>query len=100
MYQSGQAITLVNANEWNKMISIENFLKIDCEERRIKPLIAKFTGPENRKSSGKSYGSKRKKIQKVKKTRKKIKDRVRDRKNIGKRRKPSEKKADDNITGK
>jgi len=99
MYQSGQAITLVNANEWNKMISIENFLKIDCEERRIKPLTAKFTGPDNRKSSGKSYGSKRKKVQKVKKTRKKIKDRVRDRKNIGKRRKPSEKKAGDNITG-
>ena len=99
MYESGQAITLVNANEWNNMISIENYLKIDCEERRIKPLIAKFTGPENRKTSGKSYGSKRKKVQKVKKIRKKNKNRVRDRKNIGKRRKPSEKKTDNNIAG-
>jgi superfamily II DNA/RNA helicase len=99
MDQSGQAITLVNANEWNNMISIENFLKIDCEERRIKPLTAKFTGPENRKASGKSYGNKRKKIQKLKKTRKKNKNRVRDRKNIGKRRKPSEKKTGNNIAG-
>jgi ATP-dependent RNA helicase SrmB len=93
MFESGQSITLVNANEWNKMISIENFLKIECSERSIKPLAAKFTGPENRKSSGKSYGNKRKKEKKVRK-KTKIKNRVRDRKNIGKRRKPSEKNAD------
>jgi superfamily II DNA/RNA helicase len=99
MFESGQAITLVNANEWNNMISIENFLKISCTERKIKPLAAKFTGPENRKSSGKSYGSKRKKTTKVKKEKTKIKSRVRDRKNIGKRRKPSEKKPADSKSG-
>ena len=91
MFESGQSITLVNANEWNKMISIENFLKIECVERKIKPLAAQFTGPENRKSSGKAYGAKRKKTKKVTKAKTKIKSRVRDKKNIGKRRKPSEK---------
>ncbi len=99
MFGSGQAITLVNANEWNNMISIENFLKIECSERKIKPLAAKFKGPENRKTSGKSYGNKRKKINKVKKDKAKIKTRVRDRKNIGKRRKPSEKKPGDKQSG-
>jgi hypothetical protein len=99
MFESGQAITLVNANEWNNMISIENFLKIECSERKIKPLAAKFTGPENRKTSGKSYGSKRKKTKKIKKDRTKVKNRVRDRKNIGKRRKPSEKKPGENASG-
>lgn len=91
MFESGQSITLVNANEWNKMVSIENFLKIECVERKIKPLVAQFTGPENRKSSGKAYGAKRKKTKNVTKAKAKIKIRVRDKKNIGKRRKPSEK---------
>ncbi len=95
MFESGQSITLVNANEWNKMISIENFLKIECAERTIPTLAAKFTGPENRKSSGKAYGIKRKKSKPVKtKSKSKVKNRLRDRKNIGKRRKPSEKKTD------
>ncbi len=94
MFESGQSITLVNANEWNKMISIENFLKIECTERKIPSLLAKFTGPENQKSSGKSFGKKRKKDKPVKKEsqkKSKTKNRVRDKKNIGKRRKPSEK---------
>jgi len=94
MHELGHSITLVNANEWNKMISIENFLNIECIERSIKSLASKFTGPENRKSSGKAYGVKRKKTKKVKKAKTKTKSRVRDRKNIGKRRKPSEKKHD------
>jgi superfamily II DNA/RNA helicase len=93
MFESGQSITLVNAHEWNKMISIENFLKIECVVRKIPSLSAKFTGPENQKSSGKSYGVKRKKSKKIKK-KSKVKNRVRDRKNIGKRRKPSEKQTD------
>lgn len=94
MFEQGQSITLVNANEWNKMISIENFLKIECSERKVKSLVGKFTGPDNRKSSGKAYGVKRKKAKKVKKAKTKIKNRSRDRKNIGKRRKPSEKTHD------
>lgn len=100
MFDTGLAITLVDSQEWNRMISIENFLNIECAEYRIKELTAKFTGPENRKSSGKAYGSKRKDLKtkknsSVKKARKKVKNRLRDRKNIGKRRKPSEKKLSD-----
>ena len=100
MFETGQAITLVDSQEWNRMISIENFLNIECAEYKIKGLVAKFTGPANRKSSGKAYGSKRKdlkrkKVSAVKKTRKKTKNRLRDRKNIGKRRKPSEKRSTD-----
>ncbi len=82
------------------MVSIENFLSHECVERKIKGLAAKFTGPANRKSSGKSYGSKNKeqktkKASDTKNSRKKTKNRVRDRKNIGKRRKPSEKSSAD-----
>ena len=95
MFDSGASITLVNANEWNRMISIENFLDIKCAERKLDKLVANFKGPENRKSSGKAYGVKRKKIKQRKKTGSKVKNRVRDRKNIGKRRKPTEKTASD-----
>lgn len=100
MFDTGLAITLVDSQEWNRMISIENFLNIECSEHRIKELTAKYTGPVNRKSSGKAYGSKRKdlkrkKVPAVNKAGKKIKNRVRDRKNIGKRRKPSEKRPAD-----
>lgn len=90
MYASGTAITLVNSQEWNRMISIENFLKIECPMRKIKTLAAKYTGPENMKTSGKSYGAKRKKTKPVKKVREKAKVRTRDRKNIGKRRVPAD----------
>ena len=90
MYETGTAITLVNANEWNKMISIENFLKFECVETKLDSLAANFTGPDHRKSSGKSYGKKRKKIKKVKTIKTKSKNRVRDKKNIGKRRKPTD----------
>jgi len=96
MFESGLAITLVNANEWNKMISIENFLQIECPELKIPSLLANYTGPENRKTSGKAYGTKRKNLKKKKdkniNKKKKTKNRLRDRKNIGKRRKPSENK--------
>lgn len=90
MFEKGRSVTLVDSQEWNKMVSIENFLDIECTEHKIKSLAAKFKGPENRKSSGKSYGKKRTKVESSKKDKKKIKTRVRDRKNIGKRRKPSE----------
>ena len=90
MFETGRSVTLVDSQEWNRMISIENFLEIECVEHKIKSLAAKFKGPENRKSSGKSYGKKRTRVDAPKKEKKRIKTRVRDRKNIGKRRKPSE----------
>ena len=95
MDATGQAITLVNSHEWNKMISIENFLGINCEIQKIKSLIAKYTGPDNQKSSGKSFGNKRKKVTPEKPTKKKVKVRHRDKRNIGKRRAPSTKLSDE-----
>lgn len=97
MFDTGLAITLVDPQEWNRMISIENFLNHECVERKIKGLAAKFTGPDKRKSSGKTFGPKRKepKENKASVTRKKAKTRLRERKNIGKRRKPSEKSSAD-----
>ncbi len=95
MDATGQAITLVNSHEWNKMISIENFLGINCEIHKIKSLIAKYSGPDNQKSSGKSFGTKRKKVTPVKTPKKKVKVRHRDKRNIGKRRVPSTKISDE-----
>jgi len=91
MFDTGMAINLVDSHEWNKMIGIENFLGFKCTERKIKSLVGKYTGPESRKSSGKAYGVKRKKKPVVKQIKKKVKIRGRDKKNVGKRRKPSEK---------
>lgn len=101
MHETGTAITLVTAQEWNKMIGIENFLQFKCDERTIKAVGGKYTGPENRKTSGKAFGSKRKKEKTPAKTpiKKKEKMRARDKKNIGKRRTASESKTDNNKTG-
>ena len=95
MFDTGTAINLVDSQEWNKMIGIENFLGFKCIERKIKSMVGKYSGPDNRKSSGKAYGVKRKKKPVVNKTKKKVKIRGRDKKNIGKRRKPTEKDMSD-----
>ena len=89
MSDTGVAATLVDSQEWNLMVSIENFLDVKCIERKIKSLTGSYAGPQNRKSSGKSYGVKRKKKAIEKKIKKKVKSRARDKKNIGKRRKSS-----------
>jgi len=103
MFDKGLATTLVNSHEWNKMISIENFLNIRCDIQKIKSLIGKYNGPENQKSSGKSYGIKRKNINRKqekqeKPPKKKSKTRHRDKKNVGKRRVPSTKLSASNKT--
>ena len=98
MFDTGSSITLVNSQEWNKMIGIENFLQVECTELKIKSIAAKFKGPENKKTSGKAYGTKRKKMKPAKKEKSKTKNRLRDKKNIGKRRKPSEKDRSENNT--
>ena len=90
MFDTGSSITLVNSQEWNRMIGIENFLQVECIELKIKSLAAKYKGPENKKTSGKAYGAKSKKVKPVKNEKTKVKKRLRDKKNIGKRRKPSE----------
>ena len=58
---TGKAITLVNSSEWNQMSSIERYLKIRFEVRKVKGFEAKYTGPGKLKKSGKAAGPKKKK---------------------------------------
>jgi len=61
----GRSISLISANEWNLMISIERYLRTNFERRSLDELKAKFQGPKKQKSSGKSAGSKNKKQKKA-----------------------------------
>jgi len=84
----GTTIALVKHTEWNLMSSIERFLKQNFIRRTIKELAAKYQGPKKLKASGKAVGSKStvepKKAEVVK-----VKVRLRDKKNVGKRRVPT-----------
>jgi ATP-dependent RNA helicase SrmB len=60
--EKGKAITLIEANDWNQMSSIERYLKIRFERRTIKGLEASYSGPKNLKNSGKIAGTKKKKL--------------------------------------
>jgi superfamily II DNA/RNA helicase len=84
----GLAITLVKHTEWNLMSGIERFLKQKFKHRDIKELEGKYKGPKKLKASGKAVGGKNKTEPKKAPT-KKVKIRQRDKKNIGKRRAPS-----------
>jgi ATP-dependent RNA helicase SrmB len=57
----GKAITLVSSDEWNQMSSIERYLKIRFERRKVQGLIATYRGPKKVKNSGKAAGPKKKK---------------------------------------
>ncbi|MFP6805759.1 MAG: DEAD/DEAH box helicase [Pseudomonadales bacterium] len=59
--QQGKAVTLVSATEWNKMSSIERYLKIRFERRKLPGLEGTYTGPKKLKKSGKAVGVKRNK---------------------------------------
>jgi len=59
----GVALSLVTPPEWNLMIAIQRYLKLDFERRSIQGLKARFNGPKKQKSSGKAAGSKKKKQQ-------------------------------------
>lgn len=85
--QKGLAISLAGAAEWNRMVSIERYLAIHFERQTLPGLKARYNGPKKVKSSGKAAGSKKKKNSAGQdKTRGKAKSRVRNRKNLGKRR--------------
>jgi ATP-dependent RNA helicase SrmB len=88
----GLAIALVKSTEWNLMAGIERFLKQKFKRRTIKEMEGKYKGPKKLKASGKAAGSKNRKEAK-KEAVKKTKMRHRDKKNIGKRRVPSNKPA-------
>ncbi len=88
----GRAVTMVMASDWNLVKGIERYLKIQLEKVGVPGLEAKYKGPEKLKNSGKAAGSKKpedKKSTKAKSPVEKVKQRERDKKNIGKRRMPS-----------
>lgn len=78
---SGVAISLVEASQWNLMISIQRYLKMEFESRALPGLKARYSGPKKTKGSGKAAGGKKKKPAKGGAPAKK---RARDLKNKGK----------------
>ncbi len=105
--EQGLAITFVAAPDWNLMTSVEHYLQLSFERRKIKSLEARFKGPKKIKTSGKTAATQKRKDSK-KDTRKtgkkddapKVKKRLRDQKNIGKRRKPTAAAQDGTSTAK
>jgi len=89
--KQGLAISLITHQEWNLMTGIERYLKHEFERRTIREIAGKYRGPKKLKSSGKAAGGKKKPVtDRVERDHaKKPKQRLRDRKNIGKRRQPS-----------
>ena len=66
--ESGVAISLISAPEFNLMAGIERYLNQRFERRRIAELEGHYKGPKKLKSSGKAAGSKKKKLAKKRKT--------------------------------
>ncbi|KEA64717.1 ATP-dependent RNA helicase SrmB [Marinobacterium lacunae] len=85
--REGLAICLIAPNEWNLKASIERYLKQTFEKRTIKGIEGGYTGPKKLKASGKAAGTGKKKESKKKPAEKpKVKKRLRDQKQVGKRR--------------
>tara|TARA_R110000823_G_scaffold210224_3_gene340420 strand:- start:25788 stop:27119 length:1332 start_codon:yes stop_codon:yes gene_type:complete len=82
---SGLALSFVTQPEWNLMIAIQRYLKLDFERRSIEGLKARFSGPKKLKSSGKAVGSKKKAKRPAGE---KARSRQRNQKNLGKPRRP------------
>ncbi len=82
--ERGLAVTLVLGPEFNRMESIERYLRMRFQRAAVKGLEARFQGPA--KGRGKPKAGARTTKKKVA-SRPKVRER--DRKNIGKRRKPS-----------
>lgn len=59
--EKGLAVSLVSSVEWNLMASIQRYLKQRFEARAIAGLEGSYRGPKKLKSSGKAFGSKKKK---------------------------------------
>ncbi|HSG03631.1 MAG TPA: DEAD/DEAH box helicase [Marinobacterium sp.] len=84
--RDGLAICLIQQNEWNLMASIQRYLKIKFEQRTLPGLTGHYKGPEKLKGNGKAVGKKRPKPKVDDKTKTKQKKRLRDQKDVGKRR--------------
>jgi ATP-dependent RNA helicase SrmB len=87
--EQGTAVTLVAAPEWNRMQGIQRYLHLDIQQRVIDEWPAHFSGAPRRSKSRKRQQGAMVKSKLAKQAQAKPKDRLRDRKNIGKRRKPS-----------
>lgn len=59
--QSGMAVSLIDATEWNLKATIERYLRVEMALIYEKSLAGKYKGPKKVKSNGKSFGSKTKK---------------------------------------
>jgi superfamily II DNA/RNA helicase len=82
---NGLAVSLVSAPEWNLMISIQRYLSLEFEQRKLPGLKARYSGPKKTKSSGKAAGKTAgKKKKNAKASTDKSKSRDRNRKNRGK----------------
>jgi len=88
---TGTAIALIDANEWDRMIKIEHFLDMQFEPVSVNGLKAHYQGPKKIKSSGKAAAMHKKPSSSHRHSKQTVrkKNRLRDRKNIGKRRQPS-----------
>ncbi|NCA71310.1 MAG: DEAD/DEAH box helicase [Sphingobacteriia bacterium] len=86
--EQGVAISLVGPPEWNRFGSIERYLGLTVEPRVIEGLKASFNGPSKR-PKGRATRPAGGKTPAKKEAAPKSKNRLRDRKNIGKRRQPS-----------
>jgi ATP-dependent RNA helicase SrmB len=86
--EQGVAISLVAKPEWNRLESIERYLNLGLERRSIPGLKAAFNGLIKRPGAKKTAKKTGAKADAAKPTTPKPKQRLRDRKNIGKRRRP------------
>lgn len=95
----GRAVSFIAAPDWNLMSSIERYLKVGFEKISLPGLQAEYQGPKKVKASGKAASVKKRDTDGAAEKRKadakaalpKVKVRERDKKNVGKRRSPSEK---------
>ncbi len=85
--EKGLAISLVAAPDWNRMESIERYLQLDLQPRVVPGLKARFEGTAKRKG-GHKPGTRQAKPG-TGPAAPRVKQRERDRKAIGKRRKPA-----------
>ncbi len=89
--EKGRAVALVGAPDWNRMESIERYLRLELEARSVPGIKTRFEGPTKRRG-GHKPGDRQ---VKPKADAPRLKERERDRKNIGKRRQPSADSAKD-----
>ncbi|MGJ8689199.1 MAG: DEAD/DEAH box helicase [Gammaproteobacteria bacterium] len=57
----GLAVSLIAPNEWNLKASIERYLSVKMESRKVKEIPGSYKGPKKVKASGKAAGSTKRK---------------------------------------